>query len=208
MKKLKFIIVDDHKLFCDGLSQILSSQPNFEIIATFNNGQQLIDSKEIHLADILILDLNLPQKSGLTILKEIRPYFKFLKIICLSMIYDKITVRNIQDAGADGYFSKEIDSSILIEKINTIIKKTRGFITQAPTQQTENIHIWTNNFKLTKREVEIVQLLSKGHTSKEISALLNRSIYTIETHRKNILRKTNTKSLIDLLKLSVKKGWT
>lgn len=206
MKELNFVIVDDHKLFCEGLSQILSAQPNFNIIATFTDGEQLINSREIHKADVLILDLNLPKKSGLTILKDIRPYFNFLKIICLSMIYDKVTLRNLKDAGANGYFSKEIEASILVDKINEIINSS-DFITETPLLQNENIHIWTTDFKLTKREIEIVQLLSKGNTSKEISELLNRSLYTIETHRKNILRKTNTKNLVELLNLSTKNGW-
>ncbi|ATL42869.1 response regulator transcription factor [Elizabethkingia sp. HX WHF] len=206
MKTTKIIILDDHRLFCEGLQYILKNTEEFEVIRHFQTGEELIASKEIHQADLLILDINLHGKSGIEIAREIRPYFRHMKIVCLSMLYDTYTLNKLQNIGVSGFFPKEIDACELISYLKKIIADN-SFHTKPACLQSENVKVWNKDYNLSDKEIEIITLLYQGKTNKEIAVLLSRSTYTIETHRKNIARKTNTHNLAELIKLAKEKCW-
>ena len=194
MKVIKIVLVDDHSLFTEGLMQILDPIEDIQVIATFRDGETMLKSDEIHKADVLLLDINLPGNSGISIAERMKPYFGSLKIICLSMLFEENILEKLKEIGVSGYLPKFIHTSELIEAIR---KATTGktVFYEEKAKAVSNVKVWTSDFKLTNREIEILQLIKDGKSTKEISEILHRSQFTIETHRKNMIRKLNLKKL-------------
>ncbi len=203
MKKINIVLVDDHSLFSEGLMQILEPVEDMQVIGSFRNGETMLKSDEIHAAHILLLDINLPGKSGLMIAKMMKPYFGSLKIICLSMIFEENILQKLKEIGVAGYLPKYIHTNQLIEAIRKVNKGETIFFKEK-SRNVSNVKIWTSDFKLTNRELEILQLIKEGKSTKEISEILHRSQFTIETHRKNMIRKLNLKNSSGLLHFALK----
>ncbi|HAJ81040.1 MAG: DNA-binding response regulator [Zunongwangia sp.] len=203
MKAIKIVLVDDHSLFTEGLMQILDAIDDLQVIATFRDGETMLKSDEIHKADVLLLDINLPGNSGISIAEKMKPYFASLKIICLSMLFEKNILDKLKFIGVAGYLPKFVHTNELIEAIRKVRIGETAFY-EEHTKAVSNIKVWTSDFKLTNRELEILQLIKDGKSTKEISEILHRSQFTIETHRKNMIRKLNLKNSSGLLHFAMK----
>lgn len=203
MKVIKIVLVDDHSLFTEGLMQILDPIEDIQVIATFRDGETMLKSDEIHKADVLLLDINLPGNSGISIAERMKPYFGSLKIICLSMLFEENILEKLKEIGVSGYLPKFIHTSELIEAIRKATSGKTVFY-EEKAKAVSNVKVWTSDFKLTNREIEILQLIKDGKSTKEISEILHRSQFTIETHRKNMIRKLNLKNSSGLLHFAMK----
>ena len=203
MEVIKIVLVDDHSLFTEGLMQILDPIKDIQVIATFRDGETMLKSDEIHRADVLLLDINLPGNSGISIAEKMKPYFGSLKIICLSMLFEENILEKLKEIGVSGYLPKFIHTNELVEAIR---KATTGktVFYEEKAKAVSNVKVWTSDFKLTNREIEILQLIKDGKSTKEISEILHRSQFTIETHRKNMIRKLNLKNSSGLLHFAMK----
>lgn len=203
MEAIKIVLVDDHSLFTEGLMQILDPIKDIQVIATFRGGETMLKSDEIHRADVLLLDINLPGNSGISIAEKMKPYFGSLKIICLSMLFEENILEKLKKIGVSGYLPKFIHTNELFEAIR---KATTGktVFYEEKAKAVSNVKVWTSDFKLTNREIEILQLIKDGKSTKEISEILHRSQFTIETHRKNMIRKLNLKNSSGLLHFAMK----
>ena len=203
MEAIKIVLVDDHSLFTEGLMQILDPIKDIQVIATFRDGETMLKSDEIHRADVLLLDINLPGNSGISIAEKMKPYFGSLKIICLSMLFEENILEKLKEIGVSGYLPKFIHTNELVEAIR---KATTGktVFYEEKAKAVSNVKVWTSDFKLTNREIEILQLIKDGKSTKEISEILHRSQFTIETHRKNMIRKLNLKNSSGLLHFAMK----
>lgn len=203
MEAIKIVLVDDHSLFTEGLMQILDPIKDIQVIATFRDGETMLKSDEIHRADVLLLDINLPGNSGISIAEKMKPYFGSLKIICLSMLFEENILEKLKKIGVSGYLPKFIHTNELFEAIR---KATTGktVFYEEKAKAVSNVKVWTSDFKLTNREIEILQLIKDGKSTKEISEILHRSQFTIETHRKNMIRKLNLKNSSGLLHFAMK----
>ena len=203
MEVIKIVLVDDHSLFTEGLMQILDPIKDIQVIATFRDGETMLKSDEIHRADVLLLDINLPGNSGISIAEKMKPYFGSLKIICLSMLFEENILEKLKEIGVSGYLPKFIHTTELVEAIR---KATTGktVFYEEKAKAVSNVKVWTSDFKLTNREIEILQLIKDGKSTKEISEILHRSQFTIETHRKNMIRKLNLKNSSGLLHFAMK----
>ncbi|MCL6217428.1 response regulator [Zunongwangia pacifica] len=203
MEAIKIVLVDDHSLFTEGLMQILDPITDLQVIATFRDGETMLRSDEIHQANVLLLDINLPGNSGISIAEQMAPYFGSLKIICLSMLFEENILERLKNIGVAGYLPKFIHTNELIEAIRKVMNGEIAFY-EEKTKAISNIKVWTSDFKLTNRELEILQLIKNGKSTKEISEILHRSQFTIETHRKNMIRKLNLKNSSGLLHFAMK----
>ena len=203
MKAIKIVLVDDHSLFTEGLMQILDPIADLQVIATFRDGEAMLQSDEIHKANVLLLDINLPGSSGISIAEKMKPYFGSLKIICLSMLFEQNILEKLKSIGIAGYLPKFIHTNELIAAIRKINDGKTAFY-EEKIKTVNNIKVWTSDFKLTNRELEILQLIKDGKSTKEISEILYRSQFTIETHRKNMIRKLNLKNSSGLLHFAMK----
>lgn len=206
MNEIKLIIADDHELFRNGLAELLRKHDDIKIIQCVADGfelMKLINSQV--LADIVLLDITMPNMDGFEVLKELKTLTTDLKPIVISMHNDGNYIAKCAKMGAYGYLLKNTDESELILAIRTVHKGKKYFSAEISEKMinfmsaqsiSENI--------LSNKETEVLGLISKGLTTKEIAAKLFVSSRTIETHRANILKKLEVKNTAELIKKASK----
>ncbi|MCU0339513.1 MAG: response regulator transcription factor [Spirosomaceae bacterium] len=197
MKKL--LIIDDHQMFAEGLQFLIEATAQFEIVKILNNGKNALHFIHIHNPDMVILDVNLPEQSGVEVAQNIRKNHLTMKILALSMLQDTCTIEAMLHAGANGYCTKTADKAHLLKAIQKVMEGQTVLPYLAPQQLTQH-----NIEKLTMREQEIIKLIATGHSSKRIAELLFLSERTVETHRKNIYHKLCIHTNIELAKYAQK----
>ncbi len=206
----KLILVDDHQMFLDGLELILSAQPGLEILATARNGVAALSEVETHRPDVVLTDLNMPGMGGLELVKRLKAKFPEIKILVLSMMNDKETVSNIMEVEAEGFILKDSNKSDLLKAIQAIHRGETFYSNEIMnimlSKYQKQIKVNEAKHNLTTRELEILNLIAQELTSEKIGDKLFISPRTVETHRKNILAKTNSATLIGLLKYAVRNG--
>lgn len=209
MKKIKVVIVDDHKLVTDCISLFLMGADNIEVIGIAHSGQEALDLLKTVQPDVMLLDISMPNMSGIETTAAIKKNFSDIKILILSMHSDYNNISDAIDVGADGYVPKDVSSEELVEAIQTINDGKNYFHT---TISEEIVRNYANKKKkssgvmpnLTKRELEVLQLFAEGYNNSEIAEKLFLSVRTIESHKNHILQKTNMKNSVELIKYAIK----
>jgi len=201
--KIKIAIVDDHRLVIDGIRSLLEDHPSFSIVACCDSPKKMLDILKQQPVDILLTDIMMPEMNGQQLAKEVRKLFPAIKILALSMSGEgEIVSEMINDSDIAGYLLKNISK----EELSAAILKIAGGGIYFDEKVLEELNRYSNMRKendevhLTQREVEIIRLIEKEMSNKEIADTLFISERTVETHRKNIFRKTNTNSVIGLVK--------
>jgi DNA-binding NarL/FixJ family response regulator len=198
----KVIIVEDHLLFADGLEQILTSLPGFEVIDKLNNGKRLMQALNSKSPDLLLLDINMPYMDGMEAAANVRKNHPSIKIIFLSMYFDRKMITTARQLGANGFVTKTVMAPVLKDVLIRVMAGENVFIlperTQLP-QPAGDSDAFARQYKLSTRELEIIGLIKEGKSTKAISDQLFLSVYTIETHRKNIFRKLQVKNVMELI---------
>lgn len=207
MDTIKIILADDHTLIRSGLKALLSFSPEFEVIGEADDGLSAIRQVEEKKPDILILDLSMPNMSGIDCIKEIRSRGLICSILVLTMYDDEEYIKEVMRSGADGYLLKKSADSELIEAIHKIyhgkkylneaISQTliNSLLRSAPTQSDET----DPYILLSIREREVLRYLAKGFTNSEIAEILSLSPKTIDTYRSRIMNKLNIKKKSELV---------
>jgi DNA-binding NarL/FixJ family response regulator len=199
---LEIIIADDHQLFADGIISLLSQDPRIKNFKHAANGDILFKMLLKKKPDIILLDIKMPGMNGIEVLKKIKQHYTDIKVIMLSTYSDKKTIEECMNNGADGYLFKNASKQ---ELINTILGKNNEYANLI--LNNSNIQeYYSSIYKLTKREWEIMLLIKKGMTNIQMSETLTLSIYTIETHRKNLMQKLNLKNSVGLMSFIYEKG--
>jgi two-component system response regulator NreC len=213
MEKIKIILVDDHQLVRDGIKALLTGIPDIAIIGEASGAGELFRELENLKPDLLIMDISLPEISGIEITKKICSEYPGINVLILSMYNNEEFIFNSLKAGARGYLPKNTSRDELLEAIYTInrgeeffgesISKImlKSYIKRAtnedqPEDKTHPI--------LTSREIEILKLYVEGLINKEISDKLDISIRTVETHKNHIMRKLGLKSTVELVKFAIR----
>jgi DNA-binding NarL/FixJ family response regulator len=203
METKKIFICEDHTIVLDGLKLLLNQYPHLQLIGNANTGIDLLNGLKNVDPDILILDLNLPDIDGLTLLKRIRSTNDHLLIIILTMYNDEYLVEQTKNSGANAYLLKNVGNDELLEVLNTLSKES-FYISDSLKSNSEKKKLFNDQFvnkmKLTEREIEILRLLAKGNSSADIAESLHLSTHTVNTHRKNILRKLDMSSTVELVR--------
>ncbi len=209
MGRKKIFIADDHQLFIDGLQLIFSASPQFEISGFGHSGDNAVDYVSKNPVDIVITDINMPGRDGITtteIIKQIQPE---IKVIAVSMVNDYASVHKMLQAGADGYVLKNagaeelmkaiefaLNGEVYINKeISDILLKGMRFNQSPEAKRAQAIRE-----DLTQREREILELIVKGCSNLEIANELHISVPTVKTHRSNILFKCEVKNTASLVR--------
>lgn len=211
-KKIRIYLADDHQVLIDGILAVLKTNTKFEVVGYSLNGMNLVDTVHQKKADILIMDINMPQKDGIEVLKEFSDKGFSCKVIVLSSYDDFKLIKEVLKLGASGYLSKQCAGDSIIEAIESVAagqdyfsKNIQEKIFSSLTGNTsasENYEI--TNTMLTDRELEILKLISMEYSGKEIGEELFISANTVETHRKNLIKKLNVKNTIGLVKYAIK----
>ena len=208
---IKVAIADDHTLFRDGIKSLLTSATNIKIVGTYENGLELMENIPFADPDIILTDISMPGPSGIEITKMLMDKFPHLKIIILSMHLNQDFVCNSVRAGAKGYLPKDIRKDELLKAIEKVFlgetyftKEVNDVLMQSLINRNQE-ELENEKLKsLTKREIEIITMVSEGLINKEIANQLNISVRTVDAHKGNILHKLGLKSNVDLVKFAIK----
>ena len=199
----KVIIIDDHKLFINGLSSILESI-GLRVMSTFQNGKEAFLYLQNNEIDIVFTDINMPEMDGLKLCKRLKRDKVMAKTIIISMYEDPNIIKEAFDCGASAYLSKNTEKEEIIKAIEKSLdnKKyvNKRLLKKKEREEEEEEDTFTLKYKLTLREREVLQLLLDESSNKQIGETLNISIRTVETHRKNIMLKLDVKNNTGLIK--------
>jgi len=216
MSTLKLAVVDDHKLFRQGLIQILKKFDTYEVIFEAASGEELLKKVAVTQPEIVLLDLNMKGMSGQEASVILRREYPALKIIILSMNYSHDYIRQMMKIGVHGYLPKDIDQKKLVEAIDQVYTKGHYMDDEIAAVLREALQInekrnarkstviKSENIVLTEREMEVLKLICKGFNTGQIAEELFISYRTVEGHRKNLLLKTGASNSVSLVVFAVK----
>ncbi|SMB95227.1 two component transcriptional regulator, LuxR family [Hymenobacter roseosalivarius DSM 11622] len=211
---IRLILADDHAIIRDGIRALLTEDAGLEITAEAGNGQELLDKLTLTPCDVVLMDVNMPVLDGFGAMPHLRQDFPEVKVLVLSMLDHPNYVARMLNAGASGYVLKNADIAEISHAIrmvaagrqylgteigmNLLQQITAGnSLSEATTRKTND---------LSKRELEVLTLIAEGLTNAEIADKLFTSKRTIETHRQNIIEKTQAKNTAALIKFAVSEG--
>ena len=205
MNSYNIIIVDDHTLFRKGISMALTGLDMINQIREAANGLELMELLEKFRPDIILMDINMPLMDGVEATRTALARFPELKIIALSMLYDKEHYQMMISAGVKGFLSKDASIDDVINAIHTVGEGSNYFspdlLYDLVVQLNENKN---KSDLLTEREREILSLIASGLSNQEIADSLFLSKRTVDKHRENILSKTRAKNTADLIMFAIK----
>ncbi len=209
MKTVKILICDDHTMVSQALAGFLEQQNFIKSVYICTTAAETIKKYETEFYDIAILDVNMEEMSGIVLAGILSTKYENIKIIMLSMRSDLLTVKESIKAGANGYLLKNADLSEVKNAISRVIDGKSYFskqISQALLDDQLNLNSDKEEVFITPREREILLLIVKEYHTKQISETLNISENTVETHRKNIMKKTNTKTSVGLVRYAIERS--
>jgi DNA-binding NarL/FixJ family response regulator len=209
MKQIAIILVDDHKLIRDSWSFILNSDPRFNVIGETSNGEEAIEIVKSLKPDIVLMDVNMAPVNGFDATRQITKYSPGSKVIAVSMHTMPAYAKRMIQLGAMGYVTKNSSKDEMIKAIievssgrKYICEEVKNILAQKELEE-ETAEGDMNN--LSRREIDIIQLIKQGLSSKEIALQLDISLKTVEVHRYNILKKLklkNTAALVNFINVN------
>ena len=215
MKKINIIIADDEQLFRKGIRFLLERESNFNILFEANNGQELIDfiSSTEEFPDIILMDLKMPELNGVEATKIIHKTHPEIKIIALTSYDGKSFITNMIDVGASSYLLKNTSPKMVVHTINEVYDK--GFYYDEKVLNIIHNNIISSSGKriksdldnklLSRREIDVLELICEQYTTNEIGEKLFISPRTVEGHRNNLLLKTQSKNVAGLVIYGIQK---
>ncbi|MFB2119911.1 response regulator [Parapedobacter sp. 2B3] len=208
----RVIIADDHPVVVQGIKDVLGESGRFHVVATFQEGRALLQSPMLASADVLLLDLNMPGVDGLQALDELSKLKLPLNVVVVTTYLSSQLAEQCREAGASGYLVKSEDLYQLTSTIDRVLAGEKVFpdFSQQPQSAPTDFSYFDEflkKYKLTKREVEIIRLVCDDFHSKEIADRLFLSTFTVQTHRRNIVKKLGLDdSKISLYRFAAENG--
>lgn len=210
---ITIIMAEDHQMLIDGITSFFEYDDDFNIIGTVNNGKELVKLVTLKQPKVVITDIRMPIMDGIEATKIIKTKLPHIKILALTMFDQPEAIKQMLDAGASGYILKNSGIKMLAKAIKLVMDGETFFDPNVAFNfmndyidknvKTKNTHKGI----LSKREKEILPLIANGKTSKEISELLFIAKSTVDTHRKNMIRKLNLPGGNDLIKYAIDKKY-
>jgi two-component system nitrate/nitrite response regulator NarL len=205
---IRVVLADDHVFVRDGIKSLLENEANIEVVGEATDGLEALKSVEINQPDLLILDIRMPNMTGIEVVEKLRSQNNLVKIVMLSMHESEEYVLKSVKAGADGYLLKGSSKEEFLKALHTVSEGGKYFsgdissiLIGQLTHQTafsETKQLISDEMMITKREKEILMLLLSGKGNKEIAEALDISKRTAEVHRFNLMKKLKVKNLIEL----------
>lgn len=207
------MIVDDHHMFLEGISSLLSDHDLIKIVNKAEDGVDALAKLSVDTSvDVLITDLSMPDIDGFDLCRTISIKYPNIKMLMLSMHSDSTSIKKAIKAGARGYILKNTGHDELIKAITKLHAGETYYSNQVKDKlvadiagnESKDLH---NEVRLTKREKEVLKLIAMEYTSQMIASELFISFHTVESHRKNLMKKLSTNNLAGLIKYALKKGY-
>jgi DNA-binding NarL/FixJ family response regulator len=211
METIKIVLVDDHRIFRDGLKSLLSEVDFIEVIGEASGGSELLELLKNIKPDLVIVDISMKDISGIEVSKQITALYPEIKIMILSMHTNEEFVINAIKAGVNGYLSKDASRDELLDAIKIIYeggecysKLVSDNFLKSYVKKYKAEHSLLENKTLTQREIEILKLAAVGLTNKEIADKLFISNKTVDCHKNNIVQKLKLKNTAEMVLYAVK----
>lgn len=209
MSRPRVLIADDHKIVVEGLKKLLG--PEFEIAGAVEDGRELVKAAEKVRPDVIVADISMPGLNGIEAVRQIKKVYKEMKVVFLTMHPDVAYAASAFKAGASGYVLKHSAPDELVTAIQAALRgKTyvtpliAGKLLQFYEQEASGKD--RTDYALSPRQREVLQLLAEGHSAKEIAAILNTSVKTVEYHKYRMMEILGFKTLAELIRYAVKQG--
>jgi DNA-binding NarL/FixJ family response regulator len=199
---IKVFIVDDHQMIIEGIKSLLLGEDCTELVGSANTAQNCLQFFKMKTANVILMDINLPDISGIDLCKIIKKEYPDVKIIALSTHNQGTYVRKMLESGANGYLLKNADKYEIIKAIETVCKGNNHLTFEAERALRYENELQKKLPKLTKREKEVLILIAEGLTNIQISEKLFISIDTVDSHRKNLYSKLNVKNTAMLIRFA------
>jgi len=210
----RILLADDHKIIRDGLRALLEKLPEMELVAEAENGRKAVRLARKFSPDVVIMDVAMADLNGIEATRKIISEIPKVKVIALSMHSDRRFIVEMLKAGASGYMLKDCAFEDLTKAIGAVLKD-RIYLSPGITDKVIKDYVSSlsrADFSvysiLTDRELEVLQLIAEGRTTKQTASLLHVSVKTIETHRKNIMDKLDIHNIAELTKYAIREGLT
>lgn len=199
-------IIDDHPMVIEGLHSLISHLPGMHITGSAENGNDALAFLKNQHPDIILLDINLPDISGVDLCKQIKALYPHIKILGISTFSERSYISRMIENGASGYVIKNASPSEIAEAIQTVMAG-KLYMNLSMEHLLKPLNLNDDKIpELTKREKEVLNLIADGFTNSQIAQKLFISTSTVDTHRKNMLTKLNVNNTAALIRISVEKG--
>lgn len=220
--KIRIVLIDDHKLFREGVKRILEFEPSFEVVAEGDDGSEAAKLVKENNPDVVLMDINMPNINGVQATTDLIKYFPNTKIIILSIHDDESYVTHVLKTGAQGYLLKEMDADSLIEAIKVVneggsylhpkvthnlVNEYRRLAKSGSNNQFNGVEYHKPLHLLTKRECQVLQLLADGKSNRGVAETLYISEKTVKNHVSNILQKMNCNDRTQAVVTAIRNGW-
>jgi RNA polymerase sigma factor (sigma-70 family) len=213
MSQVRIFLADDHTVIRAGIRLVLERQPDLHVVGEASDGRETVNAIERLHPDVVVMDISMPSLNGIEATRQILANGVAVSIVVLSMHADEEYVLRALKAGARGYLLKESAEADLIAAVRAVVSGKSFFspavsrlLVEDYVRQLQDRDIEDSYELLTTREREILQLVAEGKSNKDIANLLNLSVYTVETHRSNIMEKLNLHGVPELILYAVRKG--
>jgi two-component system, NarL family, response regulator NreC len=213
MRKIRIMLADDHKLMRSGLRVLLEQQADLTVVGEASDGREAVTLANSLKPDVLVMDIGMANLNGIEAAAQIMQSHPEISIVMLSMHSDESYVLRALKAGAKGYLLKDSAEADLIRAVHAVADGKSFF---SPAVSKVLLDDYVRKLKrsgtedpydlLTPREREVLQLVAEGKSNKDVAQLLNLSVYTVETHRSNIMEKLNLHGVPELILYAVRKG--
>ena len=215
MDKINIVLADDHVLIRNGIKAMLESDPEIHVVGEAGNGIEALERAKLLRPDIMVLDIRMPEMSGLEAAEKLAGYSPDTRAVILSMHDSEEYVLQALDAGAYGYLLKDTDKNEFIKALKQVYGGNKYFsgavsnvlanslLNAKPVSRRGEVE---DRYHLTKKEKEILRMIIDGKQNKEISETLDKSVRTIETNRFNIMKKLDVNNAIDMINKTVKEN--
>lgn len=209
MSAIKLFILDDHQMLVDGIKALLLNEYDFTITGEATNAAKALALIDANIPDIVLSDINMPEMDGISFTRQLKKNHPNVKVLALSMFGERSMISEMLDAGASGYILKNTGKNELLQALKKIADGGMFFSDEIAAEMMKTLSERgqkkeeENTIHFTSREKEIIQLIAKEYSNAQIGETLFISERTVETHRKNIFRKANTKTAVGLLKFAM-----
>lgn len=212
---IRVVLADDHRIVCEALKQALEREPGVQVVGVAGNGREAVRLARDFKPDVVVLDVTMPELSGVEAARQIRENHPEARIIALSMHSDRRFVTGMLTAGASGYLVKDCALEELALALRTVMRgeiylspRIAGAVVESLRRATSPVGDFTQVAVLTSREREVLQLLAEGHATRDIATRLHVSVKTVETHRRQIMTKLGIENVAGLTKFAIREGLT
>lgn len=201
-KRWRLMLVDDHRILLDGIKTLLSSEPDMEVVAEAGDARMAMQMLSYVQVDLLVTDFSLPDVQHTSFIKEVRSRFGSLPMLVLSMHDEPEIIKDVLACGVQGYVMKSNSREELVKAIRHVMLGQQ-YVSPDVSLKLLEASQKVNSSALTEREIEIVKLIAKEYSNKQIADQLFISERTVESHRKNIFRKAGAHSVVGVMKYAL-----